>query len=35
MKKIHDIAITYQMYLILNKRKLNNKQEPIQLHHKG
>ena len=29
MKQIHQIAIKYLTYLILNKRKLHNKQPPI------
>ena len=33
MKIIHQIAIKYLTYLVLNKRKLDNKQEPELLLH--
>jgi hypothetical protein len=29
MKKIHENAIKYLTYLVLNKRKLDNKQTPV------
>ena len=29
MKKIHENAIKYLAYLVLNKRKLDNKQPPV------
>ena len=29
MKSIHHIAMKYMTYVVLNKRKLDNKQEPI------
>ena len=29
MKQLHQIAIKYLTYLILNKRKLDNKQPPV------
>ena len=32
MKNIHQIAIKYLTYLVLNKRKLDDKQEPPPLH---
>ena len=35
MKSIHHIAIKYLTYLVLNKRKLDNKQEHVQLPTQG